>query len=82
MREAIFEKLNGIFRDVFDDDEIYLSDQTTAADIEGWDSLMHITLMEAIEDDFGIKFTMRDIVKLENVGQLVDVIVNECGEKG
>ena len=82
MREDIFEKLNGIFRDVFDDEEICLSDQTTAADIDGWDSLMHITLMEAIEDDFGIKFTMKDIVKLENVGQLVDVIMSECGDKG
>ncbi|HOO28472.1 MAG TPA: acyl carrier protein, partial [Lachnospiraceae bacterium] len=48
-REEIFERLNYVFRDVFDDDSIAVTDETTAADIRGWDSLIHITLMDAVE---------------------------------
>ena len=54
-RAEIFEKLNNVFRDVFDDDTITVSDNTTASDIDGWDSLMHITLISAVEDEFDIK---------------------------
>ena len=48
-REEIYEKLNNVFRDVFDDDTISVSDETTASDIEGWDSLRHITLLSAVD---------------------------------
>ena len=72
-RTEIFEKLNEIFRDVFDDD-IAVTDTTSADDIEDWDSLMHITLVSAIEDEFDIKFDMKVVLSLKNVGEMVDVI--------
>ena len=76
-REEIYERLNEVFADVFDDDSIILSDETTAADIDGWDSLRHITLLAAIEDEFEIEFTMGATVKMTNVGEMVDYIEDE-----
>ena len=76
-REEIFSRLNGVFQDVFDDDCISVHDETTAADIEDWDSLSHITLLSAVEDEFGIEFSMRQTVKLKNVGEMVDIIEAE-----
>lgn len=74
MREEIVEKLTDIFREVFDDDSIEITDTLTADDVEGWDSLMHITLIGAIESEFQIKFSMRDILSMKNVGALIDKI--------
>lgn len=71
--QAIFEKLNEIFSDVFDED-ITLTAQTTASDIEEWDSLTHITLISEVEDAFGIKFAMKDVLGMQNVGEMVDII--------
>lgn len=76
-REEIYERLNEVFQDVFDDDELEVSDETTAADVEGWDSLMHITLIEAVEDEFDINFDMKTVVKMKNVGEMVDFILGE-----
>lgn len=72
-RQDIFEKLNEVFSDVFDDD-ITVNDGTTAADIEDWDSLNHITLISEVEDAFGIKLSMKEVIGLNNVGELVDII--------
>lgn len=74
MREEIKQKLTDIFRDVFDDDELEINDEMTAEDIDDWDSLMHITLIGTIEDEFGIKFAMKDVVGMKNVGALIDKI--------
>ena len=74
-REEVYERLNAVFADVFDDDELTVNDETTAADVDGWDSLMHITLIDAVEEDFDISFDMKTIVKLKNVGEMVDVIL-------
>ena len=73
-RTEIFEKLTEVFRDVFDDESIELTETTTAADIEDWDSLTHIMLLSAVEDDFGIKFDMKAVQGLKNVGAMVDLI--------
>lgn len=73
-REKIYEKLTEVFRDVFDEEEITISDGTTAADIEDWDSLSHITLLSSVEDEFGIKFNMKAVQGLKNVGAMVDLI--------
>ena len=74
-REEVFERLNGVFRDVFDDDSIEVNDTTTADDIEDWDSLEHINLMAAVESEFGIKFSMGQVVTMKNVGEMVDIIL-------
>ena len=76
-REEIYERLNAVFRDVFDDKELTVNDETTAADVDGWDSLIHITLIDAVEEEFDISFDMKTIVKLKNVGEMVDVICQD-----
>lgn len=74
-KEMIYEKLNTVFQDVFDDDSITVNAQTTADDIEDWDSLEHINLVSAVEKEFGVKFTMAQVVGMKNVGEMVDVIL-------
>lgn len=76
-REEIYEQLNEVFRDVFDDDTIEVNDQTTSRGIEDWDSLEHINLIAAIETQFGMKFTMGQVVTMKNVGEMVDIISSQ-----
>ena len=76
-REEVYERLNAVFADVFDDEDLTVNDETTAADVDGWDSLMHITLIDAVEEEFDISFDMKTIVKLKNVGEMVDVICHD-----
>lgn len=73
-KTEIYEKLNEIFRDVFDDETIAVSESTTSADVDGWDSLTHISLIAACEDEFDIRFDMKAIQGLKNVGELADTI--------
>ena len=74
-RDEVYEKLTGIFRKVFDDDQIVIDDMTTAGDIEDWDSFEHINLICAIEDEFSFKMPMETVVNLKNVGEMVDVVL-------
>ena len=76
-RTDIFDRLNEIFVDVLDLDEVALTDSTTADDIEEWDSLSHVQLVVAIEKAFGVKFTALEIMKWKNVGELVDSIAQK-----
>ena len=71
-RKEIFEKLNEIFRDVLDNDEIELTDASKADDIEEWTSLTHIQLIVEIEKAFGIRFKSDEILEWNNVGDMVD----------
>lgn len=73
-RSEIYEELTEIFRDIFDDDELVIGDETTADDIEDWDSLEQINLLVAIEKRFNIKIRLGDVSGLENVGRMVDLI--------
>jgi len=73
-REAIKEKLQTIFRVVFDDNTIELSDAMTAEDVEEWDSLNHINLIVAVEKEFGIRFTTREVYAANTVGEFVDML--------
>ena len=75
-RKEIFERLNNVFRDVFDDDSIVVTETTTAKDIEDWDSLEHINLVVAVEQEFGIKFNMGEVITMKNVGDMVDIIIS------
>jgi len=72
-RQEIFEKLSEVFSDVFDE-EITVTPETTAADIEEWDSLTHITLISEVEDAFSMKFAMKDVLGMQNVGEMADII--------
>jgi acyl carrier protein len=73
-REEIRLQLETIFRDVFDDDDLEITDTTSADDVEDWDSLMHITLMVAVEKHFKMQFNAEEIGKLSGVGGLINLI--------
>ena len=73
--KEIFEKLSEIFSDVFDE-EITVAAETTSADIEEWDSLTHITLISEVEEAFGFKFAMKDVLGMKNVGEMAQIIAN------
>jgi len=75
------EKLNPIFRQVFEDDEISLNRETTADDVEAWDSLSHINLVIAIEMAFKIRFALGELQSLKNVGNLADLIDKKLSKK-
>lgn len=68
------ERLTEVFRDVFDDDTLVISRETTAADIEEWDSLTHVTLVVSVEREFNVRFTSAEVSALECVGDLIDLI--------
>ncbi len=72
--QAIYAKLTSIFRDVFDDDTITLRPETTADDIEGWDSMSHVRLVLTVERQFNKNFPASRISQLNNVGDLVALI--------
>ena len=77
-RKVIFNKLNEIFEDVLDLDETpELAEDTSAKDIEEWDSLAQIQLVVAIEREFGIKFTSSEMMSWKNVGEMVDTILSK-----
>jgi acyl carrier protein len=67
-------RLNEVFQDVFEDDELRVSSETTAADVEGWDSLMHVTLVINVEKAFGVRFSSSEIAGLKNVGELLALV--------
>jgi acyl carrier protein len=73
-QQEIYPRLTKIMRDVFDDDNLVVTPELTANDVEGWDSVSHITLIVAIEEAFGIKFKSAELEKMKNVGQLVEQI--------
>ena len=73
-RTEILEKLNVVFHDVFDNNDIVVTEQTNANDIEEWDSLIHITLISAVEDEFDVSFDMKTVVSMKNVGDMIDAI--------
>jgi acyl carrier protein len=72
--EITLERLTQVFRDVFDDDELSVSGETTAADVEGWDSLTHVTLMINVEKAFQVKFSSKEVASLQNVAALLELI--------
>lgn len=78
-REEVFATLNEVFQDVFDDESITVNEETTADDIEDWDSLEHINLIAAVEQEFGMKFNMGQVVSMKNVGEMADIIIGKIG---
>ena len=73
-KNEILKKVNAIFIDVLDDENIILTYETTANDVEDWDSLNHIQLVVAIEKQFNIRFTSREIQSWNNVGEMVNSV--------
>ncbi len=74
-REEVYKRLNKVFRQVFDDDSITVTDETTSKDIDDWDSFEHINLVVAVEEEFSFKIPMGKVVTMKNVGEMVDIIM-------
>ena len=73
-RNEIFKRVEEIFREELEQEDLVLSDETTADDVDGWDSLSHVQLVAAMEEAFGIEFKSREILSWDNVGDLIDSI--------
>jgi len=76
-KNQILEEVQGIFRDVLDNEDIDISFETVADDIEEWDSLSHIQLIVAIEKQFKIKFNSKELMEWKTVGDMIDCIANK-----
>ena len=77
-----FEELNAVFCKVFDDNNIKITPETTANDVDEWDSLSHVNLVVAIEKHFKVKFKNAEIIRWKNVGQMFESIKQKLEEKG
>ena len=73
-REAIVEKLTVIFREVFNDGTIVLSDEMNAGDVENWDSLTHMLMISEVESQFGVRFKLKELNQLKSVGNIVTIL--------
>ncbi|MFP6906569.1 MAG: acyl carrier protein [Verrucomicrobiota bacterium] len=72
--EEMFSRVEGIFRDIFDDEQLAIARETVADDIEDWDSLNHINLVTALESEFAIRFALGELQGLKNVGDMLDLV--------
>ena len=81
MPDSIHDRLTDVFRDVFDDDDLVISADTTADDVDGWDSLAHIRLMLNVERAFKIKLTTSEIGKLKSVGELMELLAQRTASQ-
>jgi len=73
-KEKIFLELSGIFIEIFNDDTLVIDEGTTANDVDKWDSLTHMLLVQKVEKHFKIKFKLKELNKMENVGDMLELI--------
>ena len=79
-KDEIIERLDDVFRDVFDDDTLEVDENTAADDIEDWDSIEHITLIGAVEDEFKMRFKMGEVSGMKDVGEMIGIIEQNMRE--
>jgi acyl carrier protein len=73
-KDEILEKIQNVVRDQLDDDQVELKMDTVANSVEGWDSLSHIRIIIAVEEEFGVEFNTSDVISLHNLGDLVNLV--------
>lgn len=73
-KNELWERLNEVFKDVFDDKKITVNELTISKDVEDWDSLEHINLIEAVEQEFSMRFKMKEVSGMKNVGEMARII--------
>ena len=78
-RTEIMTQVQEIFRTVLKNESVVLSDETTAEDVPGWDSLTHVELIATIEKHFGIRFSIREMLSWKTVGKMVDCVAKKIG---
>ena len=76
-RKEVFNGVQDIFRDIFDEHDMVIKDKTNSEDVEEWDSLNHINLVSAIEKEFKIKFALLELMTLKDVGAMVDLMMEK-----
>jgi acyl carrier protein len=76
-RTAVVSKLTEVFRKIFNNDTLVLSDELTANDVDHWDSLSHMLLISEIEHSFSVKFKLKELNKMRNVGDMIDIIISK-----
>ena len=76
-RKEVFNGVQDIFRDIFDEDDMVIEDKTNSDDVEEWDSLNHINLVSTIEKEFKIKFALGELMTLKDVGAMVDLMMEK-----
>lgn len=74
-RDEIKDKLQKIFRDVFGQDDLIISDSSNTENIEEWDSLTHITILEAVQDEFEVNFSLDEMIEMDDVERIINAIV-------
>lgn len=76
-KDEILAKMQGIFRDIFDDESLVITPETTAKDVDGWDSLEQINLISSFEEAFEIEFGIDEIITFKKVGDMIDSVFNK-----
>tara|TARA_B100001142_G_scaffold233065_1_gene231366 strand:+ start:2240 stop:2482 length:243 start_codon:yes stop_codon:yes gene_type:complete len=76
-REEVFNGVQNIFRDIFDEDDMVIEDKTNSDNVDEWDSLNHINLVSAIEKEFKINFTLGELMELKDVGAMIDLMMEK-----
>ena len=76
-RKDIINRLTEIFRKILSNDVLILRNELTANDVDNWDSLSHMLLITEIENSFSIKFKLKDLNKMKNVGDMIEVIISK-----
>ena len=76
-RNEVFSKLTTIFRTIFNNNSLLLKNELTANDVDGWDSLSHMLLISEIENVFSIKFKLKELNKMRNVGDMIEIIISK-----
>jgi len=76
-RDVVFNKVQDIFRDIFDDYDLVIHNETNSDSIEDWDSLNHINLVTAIEKEFSIRFSLGELSSLKDIGAMIDLMLTK-----
>ncbi|MCI9462638.1 MAG: acyl carrier protein [Lachnospiraceae bacterium] len=70
----VLEKINEVFRNIFEKENLVISEDTSADDIEGWDSLQHVKILVMLEQEFHVEFDIDEIISMDNIGDMVRII--------
>lgn len=79
-RKEIMAELEKIFAEALQEEQVTLTDETTAADVEGWDSVSNMIIISEVEKHFGLKLKLREIIRMKDVGALCDLIVEKTNK--
>ncbi len=80
-RNEVVSKFNEICKDVFENDSLEIFDSMTAEEVEGWDSLSHLSLVSEIMEEFGVNLTLDEINNSKNIGELIDAVMNHLNKQ-